>query len=579
MSFVKKAILEVGIFSAAVNLLLLVSPIYLLQIYDRVLPAQSLSTLIYLSIICAAAFLTLCALEIVRSYYANRIASQIDVSLGGKAFLATITGSRAAMGDIQPLRDLSTIRAFLSSKAIFFLFDLPFAPFFLLLMYFIHPALFLLTLIGVVVLVLVALANERATMKSEATAGEASSETMMLAQTFARMQETVRALGMTSSVAGVWGRRFADQVTAHRKVADTNAFFSGISRMLRTGLQTAMLGLGAYLVLQGQMTAGMIFASSLIAGRALQPMDQIIGGWRQIGEARKAWRRLGALREMKLEHERETIRLPNVKGSLIVENLVYQLPDGDASSPLIKRLNFQIQAGESVAIVGPSRAGKSTLARLIVGALKPNAGLVRLDGADIRTWDPDMLGSHIGYLPQEVDLLPGTVAQNISRFAEQPADDDIVGAAQRAQAHELILRMKKGYLTEIGASGVRLSGGERQRVGLARAFYGGPRLLVLDEPNASLDAEGEMALELAIKEAKANGVTILLITHKPSIAAKCDRVLVLRDGQIDLFGPAADVLQRLAGTPVVPQRPTPAAPVAESAATATFQTVARVKAN
>ncbi|MDI6025253.1 type I secretion system permease/ATPase [Corticibacterium sp. UT-5YL-CI-8] len=574
----KKAILEVGIFSAAVNLLLLVSPIYLLQIYDRVLPAQSLSTLIYLSIICAAAFLTLCVLEIIRSYYANRIASQIDVSLGGKAFLATITGSRANMGDIQPLRDLSTIRAFLSSKAIFFLFDLPFAPFFLILMYFIHPALFLLTLAGVVVLILVALANERATIKSEATAGEASSETMMLAQTFARMQETVRALGMTSNVAGVWGRRFADQVTAHRKVADINAFFSGISRMLRTGLQTAMLGLGAYLVLQGQMTAGMIFASSLIAGRALQPMDQIIGGWRQIGEARKAWRRLGALREMKLEHERETIRLPKVKGSLIVENLVYQLPDGDASSPLIKRLSFQVPAGEAVAIVGPSRAGKSTLARLVVGALKPNAGLVRLDGADIRTWDADMLGSHIGYLPQEVDLLPGTVAQNISRFSEQPADEDIVSAAQRAQAHELILRMKKGYLTEIGASGVRLSGGERQRVGLARAFYGGPRLLVLDEPNASLDAEGEMALELAIKEAKANGVTILLITHKPSIAAKCDRVLVLRDGQIDLFGPAADVLQRLAGASAVPQRPTPPAPAPENA-TASFQAVARVKAN
>ena len=284
LPFVKRSIIEVGIFSAAINLLLLVSPIYMLQIYDRVLPAHSYSTLVYLSIIIAAAYLTLCALEIVRAYYANRVTRRLDAELGGKAFLAAITGSRASMGDIQPLRDLNTIRSFISSKAIFFLFDLPFAPLFLLLMYFIHPALFIMTAAGVVVLVLVAIANERATARSEAAAAESSTDTMMMAQTFARLQETVRSLGMTSNVVDHWGNRFVRQIAAQGKVADINAFFSGVSRMLRTGLQTAMLGLGAYLVLQGQMTAGMIFASSLIAGRALQPMDQIIGSWRQIGD-------------------------------------------------------------------------------------------------------------------------------------------------------------------------------------------------------------------------------------------------------------------------------------------------------
>lgn len=431
--FVKRSIIEVGIFSAAINLLLLVSPIYMLQIYDRVLPAHSYSTLVYLSIIIAAAYLTLCALEIVRAYYANRVTRRLDAELGGKAFLAAITGSRASMGDIQPLRDLNTIRSFISSKAIFFLFDLPFAPLFLVLMYFIHPALFIMTATGVVVLILVAIANERATARSEAAAAESSTDTMMMAQTFARLQETVRSLGMTSNVVDHWGNRFVRQIAAQGKVADINAFFSGVSRMLRTGLQTAMLGLGAYLVLQGQMTAGMIFASSLIAGRALQPMDQIIGSWRQIGEARKAWRRLKALKDLPLEHERETLRLPAVKGDLSVENLVYQVPDGDATSPLIKRVSFQIAAGEAVAIVGPSRAGKSTMARLIVGALRPASGMVRLDGADIRSWNSDELGRQIGYLPQEVDLLPGTVAQNIARFTEEPPHEEIVAAAQRAR--------------------------------------------------------------------------------------------------------------------------------------------------
>lgn len=559
----RRAFVEIAIFSAATNLLLFVSPLYLLQIYDRVLPSSSLETLIYLSLIGAAALVVLGALEVIRAIYANRVASKLDAQLGDEAFFASATGARAGLGDVQPLRDLATVRSFIATRSIFFLFDLPFAPIFIVALYFMHPLLCLITVIGLVLMFAIAWANQKATTAGALKSSEALGSSMNIAQTFVRNFETVRALGMTSNVMGAWGQRYADSLVLSDKVAGTNAVFGGISRFTRTLLQSAILGTGAYLVLQGSMSAGMIFASSLISGRALQPFDQIIGGWRQIIDSWRAWKRLSALSESGLGQKPKTMALPPPKGAITLDQVIYAPPDTDLNRPVIKRVSLLVAAGESVAIVGPSRAGKSTLARLIVGAIAPNSGLVRLDGADLRTWDSDQLGRQIGYLAQDVELFPGTIAENIARFDPAASDEQVVTAAMNANAHQLILSQKKGYMTEIGPGGVRLSGGERQRIGLARALYGNPRLMVLDEPNSNLDMEGEQALQEAIDKAKARGTTVLLITHKPSIASRCDRVLMLRDGVVELYGPSADVLRQLSQggpKPAPPPAPNPGAP-------------------
>ena len=582
--YLGKNLIEIGIFSAATNALLLVMPLYLLQIYDRVLPAASMSTLTYITLLAFAALLVLGMLEIIRSYYADKVAARLDTEIGADAFVTSMTGPRAALGDVQPLRDLATIRSFVNSRALFFLFDLPFSPIFILLIYLIHPVLFLVTLIGAVVLVGVAVANQKATAKPGQKAADSMMMSMNMAQSFGRNYETVRALGMVTNVIEVWGNKFAESLNISAKASRRNAVYGGASRTLRMVLQNGIMCAGAYLVLKNEMTAGMIFASSIISGRALQPLDQIIGGWRQVIDAGRAWKRLRSIDLAAATANRDSVELPELKGAVSVEGLVYFPPDAERSSdPLIKKISFRVEPGETVAIIGPSRAGKSTLARLMVGAIKPHSGVIRLDGADIQNFDPDQLGRHIGYLSQEVELFPGTIAENISRFDPDADDAAIVRAAEYAETHRLVLSQKNGYATQIGATGVRLSGGERQRIGLARAFYGEPKVLMLDEPNANLDAEGEQALERAVLNAKQRGTTVILITHRPSIAAKCDRVLMLREGQIEMFGPAQDVLQKLAqGSAGVQPRPaTPQSQPREAASqpSASFAAVMRAKPN
>jgi len=591
------SLVEIGIFSAATNALLLVMPLYLLQIYDRVLPAFSLSTLFYITVLAFAALIVLGMMEIVRSYYADKVAARIDAEIGSEAFLTSMMGPRAALGDVQPLRDLATIRTFVNSRALFFLFDLPFSPVFIALLYLVHPVLFFVTVIGAVIMVGVAVANQMATAKPGQQAADSMMVSMNMAQSFGRNYETVKALGMVSNSTEVWGKKFAESLGLSAKASRRNAVYGGLSRTLRMVLQNGIMCAGAYLVLQNEMTAGMIFAASIISGRALQPLDQIIGGWRQVVDAGRAWKRLRTIDTAAHAAAKDTVELPDLKGAVSVEGLIYFPPDADrAADPLIKKISFRVEPGETVAMIGPSRAGKSTLARLIVGAIRPHSGIIRLDGADIQNFDSDQLGRHIGYLSQEVELFPGTIAENISRFDQSSDDAAIVRAAEFAESHKLVLSQKSGYATLIGATGVRLSGGERQRIGLARAFYGDPKVVMLDEPNANLDSEGEQALERAVLNAKQRGTTVLLITHRPSIAAKCDRIMMLREGQIEMYGPAQDVLQKLAQgvqasqarpaappQPVPPQAPQPTAPPREEATTAqpsaSFAAVMRAKPN
>ncbi|WP_436160285.1 type I secretion system permease/ATPase [Mesorhizobium sp. LjRoot246] len=540
-----RSVVEMGLFSAVMNTLVLILPLYMLQVYDRVLPAANLDTLTYLTLLALSSLLLFGVLEVVRGIYASRLAARLDVAFGASSFLAAMSGPRAGLGDVQALRDLATLRGFIASRTIFFLFDLPFGPIFVGLLYFIHPLLFLVTVVGAALMVSIAVLNQVASSRPGKEAAENLNASMNSAQAFARNFETVRALGMVSNAIEFWGARFSGSLHASDGLARINAFYGGVSRTTRSVLQIAILGVGAYLVLHNEMTAGMIFASSMISARALQPLDQIVGSWRQITDANVAWKRLSASRSG--PDKQESIALPAPEGALSADQIVYHLPgSADGALPLIKRVTFEVPAGETVAIVGPSQAGKSTLARLIVGAIQPRSGAIRIDGGDIRNWDPEQLGHHIGYLPQDVELFPGTIAQNISRFEPDAADEKLVRAAQQAQVHELILGQRNGYSTVIGPAGVRLSGGERQRIGLARAFYGDPKILMLDEPNANLDSYGEAALVRAIIQARSRKTTVLVITHRPSLAAKCDRILMLRNGQVEIYGSTKAVLDKLA---------------------------------
>ncbi|RWM24458.1 type I secretion system permease/ATPase [Mesorhizobium sp.] len=536
-----RAIADVGAFSVLINILLLVIPLYLLQVYDRVLPSSSIETLFYLSLIAVLALAFLGFLDAVRAIYTQRVAATVDRKLGAGTFALSLAAKHA--GGLSPLRDLASVCAFIRSRGVAVLFDLPFAPVFLALLYLIHPVLFWVTLAGTVLLVLLVVANQIAIGRNDALSVERSALAAQAEQIFARNAETLRAMGMVDNAARVWGRYVGEALILHDRSASANAIFSGASRALRMMLQLAILGAGAWLVVEGQMTAGMIFASSLVSSRALQPLDQLIGAWRQIADARRAWTRLERALATQPAQARK-LALPDPSGAIGVQDVFFMAPNAQpGTEPILKRLNFQIGAGEAVAIVGPSGAGKSTLARLLVGAVQPTGGSVRIDGADLRTWDENQLGRRIGYLAQEVELFPGSIGDNVARFDPNAEDAAIVEAARRAEAHELILALRNGYQTVIGPSD-RLSGGERQRIGLARAFYGNPRILVLDEPSSHLDGSGEAALEAMLAAARAAGVTVIVITHRPSIAAACDRVMLLRGGAIEAFGPSSEVLRR-----------------------------------
>ncbi|MDG4897869.1 type I secretion system permease/ATPase [Mesorhizobium sp. WSM4976] len=532
-----RAIFDVGLFSLLINLLLLVIPLYLLQVYDRVLPSSSVETLVYLSVISVAALGFLGVLDAIRAVYTQRIAATVNDRLGPTVFAASLGASTA----LSPLADLASVCAFIRSRGVAVLFDLPFAPVFLGLLYLIHPVLFWVTLGGAALLVLLVVANQLAIGRNDALSAERSASASRAEQAFARNAETLRAMGMVENAARAWGRLVAEALVLHDRSASANAVFSGISRAMRMMLQLAILGAGAWLVLKGEMTAGMIFASSLVSSRALQPLDQLIGSWRQIGDARRAWTRLqGALATQPAEARK--LALPAPTGAISAQDLFFIAPNATfGDEPILKRLSFGIEAGEAVAIVGPSGAGKSTLARLLVGAARPSGGSIRIDGAELGTWDENQLGRHIGYLAQETELFPGSIAENIARFDADADDAAIVEAAKRAEAHGLVLSLRDGYQTRISGT---LSGGERQRIGLARAFYGNPRILVLDEPSTHLDGAGEAALEAVLAAARAAGVTTIVITHRPSIAASCDRVMVLRGGVIEAFGPSAEILRQ-----------------------------------
>lgn len=550
----KRAFFNIGLFSAVINLLMLAPALYMLQVYDRVLASGNQMTLLMLTLMILGLFGLMGALEWVRSQVVIRLGTQMDMRLNQRVYDAAFeaqlrTGSPAAG---QALNDLTSLRQFATGNALFAFFDAPWFPAYLLVIFLFSPWLGLLALGGAVVLMALAWINQRVSRGPLKAASELSVEATQQASAHLRNAEAIEAMGMLDTLRGRWLAQhtafLAQQNLASEKTATVTAWSKGV----RLALQSLVLGLGAWLAVQGQITAGMMIAGSILMGRVLGPIDQLIGVWKQWTCARLAYQRLEALLHA---HPPRAARmaLPAPRGELSVEHLGASAPGTRRAT--LANLSFTLPAGQVLGIIGPSGCGKSTLARLLVGVWQPLSGKVRLDGADLAQWDKHQLGPYLGYLPQDIQLFAGTIAQNIARFAEVDADK-VLAAAQMAGVHALILQLPEGYETRLGEGGAGLSGGQKQRIGLARALYGLPAVIVLDEPNSNLDEAGEQALLQAITHLKTLKRTLILITHKPNVLTLTDQLLILRDGQLQAFGPTAKVLG--APAPVKAAAPKPA---------------------
>ncbi|MEM7289180.1 MAG: ATP-binding cassette domain-containing protein, partial [Pseudomonadota bacterium] len=455
-------LLIIGGFSFFAALLQLTMPLYMLQIYDRVLPSQSNDTLIFLSILAGFALLILGLTEMVRKILGTRAAAKFDAVLANDVMEKVVREGHRTNGNAQPMRELQSVRGIIGSPIMIGIVDLPFSLVFIFCLFLIHPTLFWITIGGVVVLIIIAVANLKAAEPQSEKQIQAAVTANRQTEFFARNSDSILAMGMLKDVMASWGKWNADHLIAFDKASHINAFFSGISRTIRFGIQAAMLGVGAWLVQKGEMTAGMIFASSIISGRALQPIDVVINSWSQVTAGLKAWqsvRKFVSTEETRANYT----RIDAPKGHLSAETILQPNPLDPKKPPILARLSFALEAGKSVAVIGPSGSGKSTLARILVGAVKPFAGDVRIDGNDITNWDPEDLGKHIGYLAQDVEMLPGTIAQNISRFRSDADDAAILKAASMAHVEDLIKKMPNGYDTMIGPGGLSISGGEKQR--------------------------------------------------------------------------------------------------------------------
>jgi PrtD family type I secretion system ABC transporter len=539
----------VAIFSLAINLLYLATPLYMLQMYDRVVPSSSVITLVMLTIVLLVALLALAVLDIVRSGVLARAGIRLDRLFGARIITAVIDNASAAGGArSQPLRDADTFRQYITGAGIHAVFDLPWTPIYIAVIFMLHPLLGGFALACAFVLLAMALLNERLVRPSLNESNDAAGRNYSFTEMSLRNAEVVRAMGMVDGLLSRWRRDRNRMMERQLIAADRGSTIAGLIRFMRLSMQSLILGLGAYLVIERVVTVGSMFAASILLGRALQPVEQIVGSWRGMIVARDAFNRvryLLASAPMPPIH----LALPRPQGQISVEQLSYALPR--TSRPLLYNVNFRIEPGESVGVIGPSGAGKSTLARQLVGVLRPTAGAVRLDGADIGTWPRSSVGQYVGYLPQDIELFSDSVAANIARF-QQADDEAVIEAARLAGVHDMILRLPDGYETWVGDGGAILSGGYRQRIGLARAVFGLPSLIVLDEPSSNLDAEGDAALAECMLKLKQARITTVIISHRPATIQVVDKILLMIDGRIETFGPRAEVLARLNARAPIP---------------------------
>jgi ATP-binding cassette subfamily C protein/ATP-binding cassette subfamily C exporter for protease/lipase/ATP-binding cassette subfamily C protein EexD len=555
----RRAFGVVALFSLVINLLMLASPLYMLQVYDRVLTTGHYATLGLLTLMAAAALLILGALDALRAAVMSRIGRWLNARLGPELLATSLRAH--ILGDsagAQPLRDLGQVQSFVGGQGLAVLFDAPWIPVFMVLVWLLHPLLGLVALGAALVLFAVAVANELATRAPTAKASLAHIAATLQAETAIRNAEVVRAMGMQAAVVRRWSSLNEAALAATQLAAERGGAFVGCTKFLRSFVQMAILGVGALLVLKGELTSGGMVAASILLGRALAPVEQAMGAWRIFTSARLAYGRLKT-RLVSLPREPARTRLPEPVGRLTVESLTYMVQGSDRV--VLWQVSFALEPGEALAVIGPSAAGKSMLCRLLVGIAVPTGGQVRLDSAKIQHWNAQELGRYVGYLPQDVELFAGTVRENIARLGDGP-DEAVIEAAQLAHAHEMILSLPEGYDTQIGEDGARLSGGQRQRIGLARALYGRPKLVILDEPNANLDQAGESALTAAIAELKRRDATLIIIGHRPSTLLHVDKVLVLNEGRVELCGPREEVLRYLRQSANEAAGPRPAPPPA-----------------
>lgn len=534
-----------ALFSGGVNLLFLASPLYLMQIYNRVIPSGSLPTLLTLTVVLLLALTTMVVLDAVRGRLLIRAAARLDRLLSERVFQTIIDLSMlfgAGSRNAQPLRDLDLFRAAMAGPAAQFFFDVPWTPLFLIVLFILHPILGLIGLFGAVLLLGLAALNDMVTRDSVTVSTEAATRSYAFTESVVRYADPVHAMGMMGHLADRW--RVDRDAMMIRQIggSDRNADFTAAIRFARMLLQGAMLGAGAWLVIEGQILPATIFAANLLLGRSLAPLETAVTGWRQMAQALGAGRRVQKALNAAPPKPATPTKLPDADGAVRVVKAGF-VPPG-AKAPALRNIKLEIAAGEAVGVVGPSGAGKSCLARLLVAAAPPTSGKVLLGGVATPRWSGKALAEHIGYLPQNVGLFPGTVRDNIARFADA-SDEDVITAAHRANVHAMILDLPQGYETVIREGGAGLSGGQKQRIGLARALFGSPRLLVLDEPNAHLDGEGELALADALATLKAQGCTVVIVAHRLTPLSQVDRVIVLNKGAIEMDGPRSDVIGRV----------------------------------
>ncbi|XKH59414.1 type I secretion system permease/ATPase [Halomonas sediminis] len=543
----KGSFVSVGFFSMFVNLLMLVPPMYMLQVYDRVLSSQSVDTLIMLTLLVIFLFMVMGGLELVRSRMLVRIGNRLDTSINARLYGAMFRRSLHTQGtaSAQPLNDLTSLRQFLTGNGLFAFFDAPWVPVYLGVLFLFHPWLGIFATLAGVILVGLAVANEKATKTLLAEANSEHIQAQNLANSNLRNSEVLHAMGMLPGIMGRWSKRHHEFLAKQSQASDRAGALTNTSKVLRLMFQSLILGLGALLVLRGEMTPGMMIAGSILMGRALAPIDQMIGGWKGFVGARGAYERLNELLTQ-IPEEQQHMSLPAPKGEVALEGVAAAPPGSRMAT--IRGINFSVPKGEHVGIIGPSAAGKSTLARVLLGIWPAQVGDVRLDGGEITHYNRDEIGPYLGYLPQDIELFDGSVSENIARFGNLDPQK-VVEAAKKAGVHEMILDLSNGYDTVISSTSGALSGGQRQRVGLARALYGNPVLVVLDEPNANLDDAGERALAQAIADLKAEGTTLFVISHRTSVLKKMDKLLVMKEGQVSMFGPRDDVLAQFAKKP------------------------------
>jgi PrtD family type I secretion system ABC transporter len=536
----------VGVCSFGINVLMMTAPLYMLQVFDRVIAGRSTDTLLYLTLIAAVALLTLGRLEVVRGRAMVKLGTWLDAKLSVPVLKSSLLSASEGLREpsIQGLRDLSTVRNFLTGPSIFPILDAPWTPIIILVIFLLHPYLGLLAVAGAVVLLALAVINDMASRGLVERSGAASIKSLRQAEMAARNADSVLAMGLLGNLVRRWRESNSQMLQYLAESSYRSGALTSAAKSLRMLLQVGMLGLGAWLVIGNELSAGGMIASSILLGRALAPVDQAINSWRSAIGARAAYERLKTILAAAPESD-EMMKLPAPTGRLSVDGLIYAHPG--ATEPILRNINFHLEPGESLGIIGPTAAGKTTLARLLVGNLRPLAGQVRLDSADVWQWNSEDLGPYLGYLPQNVELFSATVRENIARLGEADAEA-IVQAARLAQVHDLVLHLPEAYETEVGEGGAVLSGGQRQRIALARALFGEPRLVVLDEPASNLDNTGEAALLSALDDLRKRHVTAVIIAHRPAILRQVDKILVLRPGIAPVLGPRDEILRSIAGS-------------------------------